>query len=364
MRRRPRNAEETYRRGLRLDRRFEMESALACFLRAADMGHADAARRAGEALVHGWGARPNAKRGFALLEEAAARGSGEAYWQLANLHEEGTGPRKDLRRALAYARRGWDATRTAHCATIAGDILDELGRPRSAFEWHLRGAKAGDPDGMTTTGVHYRYGEGVRKDLKEAVRWYRLAARRGCPNANSNLGICFKNGEGVRRDRRKAFEYKARAARLGHARAKIVVAAWTIDGFGVRRDAAKGVAMLRRLARRDPAAAYELGDRYGEGDGVPKDARRAVRWHRSAARRGSMEAVNSLGVAHYHGRGVRKDRRAAVAFYRRAAAAGNGVAWHNLGLCYREGEGVARSAAKARECFAKAREKRLSSQAS
>jgi TPR repeat protein len=357
MARRIDEAEAIYRRGVRAADRGDDKLALAYFVAASRMGHADAGWRAGKALVCGWGEDENPKRGFELLQQAVARGSGEAHWQLAYFHQNGFGTRKDPRRALAYAIRGWTTTRAACCAAIAGDIYSEdLGEPRLAFKWYLRGAKGGDIDAMTTTGIHYRYGTGVAQDMKEAVRWYRRAARLDCPHANNNLGICYKNGEGVRRSPRRAFEYRRRAAELGHSLSKVVVADWTIDGFGVRRDVARGMAELLRLARSDPEAAWAIGNRLLDGDGVPKQPRRGFRWLMRAAEKGHCGALFDVGVRLHNGDGVRRDFEASVEYYRRAAELGSGRAWRNLGLCYRDGEGVAKDAAKARECFAKARE--------
>ena len=349
----PDAAESLFRRARRCTR--DDRKALSYYLAAASLGHAEAQWQAGRRLARGWGAKPDPAAGIPWIEKAAAQGLGDAHWQLALFHEEGVGVAKDARRALYHAMRGWAADRTAHCATIAADIYEELGQHERSFKWYLRGAKGGDPDAMTSLGVCYRYGRGVAQDLRAGVWWYREAARLGCPHAHNNLAICYKNGEGVPIDRRAAFRWRKKAADLGHDLSKLVVAAWRIDGFGVRRDVAKGLAQMQRLARRDPEAAWELGDRWLEGNGIPQDRRRGVRWLRIAARLGSVEAVNSLGVCTFYGRGVRKDHAKAVAFYRESAARGNGVAWSNLGLCYREGQGVERDEEKARECFANAR---------
>jgi TPR repeat protein len=347
--------ERLYRRSLRIRR--DDTTRLAILLAGARLGHAECAWQAGRHLVYGWGCEADSRRGFEWLERSAAAGCGDAYWQLAYFHQEGIGTARDARRAVGYAMRGYGLTRAAHCATIAADVYaHDLLDEKLAAKWYRRGATAGDSDAMTCLGFAYRYGRGVEQDLAEAVRWYRRAARRGCANATGNLAICFKNGEGVRKDARRAYGYRVRAAALGHTRSAIAVTECLIDGIGVRRDSRRGLAALRALARRNPEAANELGERYLKGRGVPIDRRRGVRWLRRAAEGGDSDALTTLGVCLYYGRGVRRDHAEAVRLYRQAAEKGSPAAWRNLGLCYRDGEGVRQNAARARACFARARE--------
>ena len=53
---------------------------------------------------------------------------------------------------------------------------------------------------MFNLGVAYAHGEGVTKDVAEAVRWYRKAADAGDTKAMFNLGVLYRKGEGVAQD--------------------------------------------------------------------------------------------------------------------------------------------------------------------
>lgn len=46
-------------------------------------------------------------------------------------------------------------------------------------------AEQGDPDAQCAIGQKYRSGQGVSKDLAEAVKWWRMAAERGEWNSHS-----------------------------------------------------------------------------------------------------------------------------------------------------------------------------------
>ena len=51
-------------------------------------------------------------------------------------------------------------------------------------------AEQGDAEAQYNLGQMYQYGEGVRKDAKEAARWYRMAANKHHTQAQYALGSC------------------------------------------------------------------------------------------------------------------------------------------------------------------------------
>jgi hypothetical protein len=71
------------------------------------------------------------------------------------------------------------------------------------------------------------------------------------------------------------------------------------------------------IALRTEARAHE------HGEGVPRNARRAVELYCAAAKRGDAEAQFSLGWMYANGRGVRRDDATAAIFFRLAAEQGH-----------------------------------------
>ena len=70
----------------------------------------------------------------------------------------------------------------------------------------------------------------------------------------------------------------------------------------------------------------------------PEDA---VPWMEGAARRGSSDALDSLGASYKYGLGVELDLNKAIDYYKQAILLdGNDEALHDLALCYLHGEGV------------------------
>ena len=87
-------------------------------------------------------------------------------------------------------------------------------------------------------------------------------------------------------------------------------------------------------------AQNNLGVMYANGDGVPEDDTKAVRWYRQAAEQGLALAQNNLGVMYSRGEGVPEDDTKAVRWTRQAAEQGLALAQFNLGVMYANGEGV------------------------
>lgn len=82
------------------------------------------------------------------------------------------------------------------------------------------------------------------------------------------------------------------AADAGHARAQALLGLMYESGrYGLAADVAKAVALLKAAAAQgEPYAAYRMGQRYEDGDGVPQDDREALVNYSKAAERGFKKA--------------------------------------------------------------------------
>ena len=92
----------------------------------------------------------------------------------------------------------------------------------------------------------------------------------------------------------------------------------------------------------DPEEQCNLGRRYETGDGVPKDAEKAVYWYRKSAEQGYARGQNNVGHCYDLGIGIEKDSLQAVYWFRKAVEQGYAVAQYNLGVCYEFGNGVSK----------------------
>jgi len=89
---------------------------------------------------------------------------------------------------------------------------------------------------------------------------------------------------------------------------------------------------LKRAETGDASAQSKLGARYYFGEGVPKDAVKAMQWYQKAAAQGDIYAQVNLGVMYMGGEGVPKDAVLAYAWSSLGAGGGNATAVKNRNL--------------------------------
>jgi len=101
-----------------------------------------------------------------------------------------------------------------------------------------------------------------------------------------------------------------------------------------------GTQALRQAALNgDPAAAFEIGERYLNGNGVTANTQEAIKWFERAVAKGSAAAAFRLGMAYEKGQGVERNRGRARTNYATAAESGHLKAMHNLAVMIVEDSG-------------------------
>ena len=97
-----------------------------------------------------------------------------------------------------------------------------------------------------------------------------------------------------------------------------------------------------RLWRPIAKAQYALGIMHINGKGVARDDGAAVKWFRSAAEQGFLDAQFNLGVAYLAGKGAPQNDAEAAKWFRLAAEQNQIAAQFNLGRAYSIGQGIER----------------------
>src|SRR5260370_25200031 len=82
-------------------------------------------------------------------------------------------------------------------------------------------ADSGNTAAQFQLGLAYHFGNGVDKDIYEAIRWYRMAANSGDPAAQNNLGHLYQTGPQGVKDLGEASNWSTRAATAGNPVAQL-----------------------------------------------------------------------------------------------------------------------------------------------
>lgn len=262
-------------------------------------------------------------------------------------------------------------------------------------------------------GNQYGQGDKVDTDPAKAIEWWKKSAALGDIEAENQLGNLYsvKYGNGLlpapMRDDQQAFQWWGRAATQGNVQAANMIASLYWQDAGTPKDYCGAVSMLLKFANTgDHIAAFQLGQCYKNGWGVPRDDARARYWflqaqgdgsclgcidarkeliglggsstglpsvsamkldahdrkvldrERQAAAKGDVAAQLWLGkvylTGNLNGKVIQADPAKSFAWYRKAAARGNPSAEDNVGSAYQNGSGVKRDEAKALAWYRKA----------
>ncbi len=107
--------------------------------------------------------------------------------------------------------------------------------------------------------------------------------------------------------------------------------------YAMPEEAIGGVRLRVAAAEGDPAALYEVGARYADGNGVTRDLAEAAVWLERAAEAGLAVAQHRLAAMYEAGLGVDENRPMALQWYTAAADQGNVLAMHNIGVMHSQG---------------------------
>jgi TPR repeat protein len=285
--------------------------------RASDGGHLDARVQLG--LLFGSGPGADVARGLALVESAAAEGSGYANYQLGVIRL-GNSPQlppgdAGVRTDLAAALRAFEAgARLQHPAcmgalgylTLMGTGVDQ--DVAKGTELLRAGAEGGDADAQYW--LAGALGDSAEPTLvRESIQWYARAADQGHLDAMNDLGAAKIRGLGTEPDADGALRLYDAAAKAGHrlaARNACEVHHGAVQkATALRRQLRLPVvpsaaptrareACERAFALGDEVIAVQLADLLVDATQGPPDARRARQVLEDAALRRHLPAMIPL----------------------------------------------------------------------
>jgi TPR repeat protein len=180
-----------------------------------------------------------------------------------------------------------------------------------------------------------------RGEKTEAVSVLQFAANQGHIGARWMIGRMYARGEGVAPDDYKAFEYfrdivagsnveewddtpeqRQNAAYISHALVQLgSYYREGIPGSSVKPNPPLAISLYSRAAYNfgDPSAQFNLAMMYVEGNGVPKDPKRALQLFANAAKKGHGPSRALLGHMIFKGEGGKRQPEIGLAWMSLAA---------------------------------------------
>lgn len=94
----------------------------------------------------------------------------------------------------------------------------------------------GEPAAQFSMGFLYHSGQGVSRDIVEALAWYRKSAEQGFLEAQLRLGSLYDFGKEVSEDNSEALKWYIEAATKGHAESQAYLGKMYFNGEGVEQN--------------------------------------------------------------------------------------------------------------------------------
>lgn len=279
----------------------DQAKAARLYLQAAESGHSDSQARYAVLLMSGDGVERDDAAALEWVRRAEAQDDPYARYLLGFMHENGRGTDADAGKAVrwyrAAAEGGDNFGRTAYARMLEeGKGVDP--DPERARAVYRDAASAENAEAQARLGRMLRTGEGGPVDLPAARSLLEAAGNQ--PVAVFQLGLMDWFGEAGRQDRRGGLARIRKAADSGHAEARVAAAKimTTAEGGEPFRNTGAAVAYLRDAADQDhPDALFLLGERYIEGDGVPKNTTQGLAMLDKAASLGDEDAAEMAVLA-------------------------------------------------------------------
>ena len=224
----------------------DLKKAAYWYQKAADMGDAIAQDNLGGCYANGWGVPQDYGQAVYWFEKADANGYAEAKRHAAEA-------RAKQREAQSQQASAQPAPSATNPSTVTAQS--------NKYQQNIEAAKAGNAKAQSQVAYCYYKGDGVQKDLKQAVYWYTKSAEQGFAPAQGSLALLYDGGEGVEKNPKKAFYWYKKAAEQGN-----------------------------RIAQNG------LGYCYSKGKGVEQNDELALYWYQKSADQGNEKAQKNLEI--------------------------------------------------------------------
>lgn len=162
------------------------------YSKAAAQGHPKGQHRLGKMFVFGKGGIEDAAEGVKLyrsaLKTAADQTLQEVLNSLAYAYNQGLGVKADKKEAAKYLKSAADLGLPLAQYNMGIFIVkDQNNNYTEAVKWFLLAGKQGYGAASNLLGDCYSFGNGVKKDLGEAEKWYLAAVQQGVEKAAEGL---------------------------------------------------------------------------------------------------------------------------------------------------------------------------------
>lgn len=300
--------------------------------------------RIGSMYLVGKGTAADPQKALNLFLKSADGGNAFAAYQAAQMLDEGKQVDQDEAKA---AKLYTDA--------LAGFIALEVDKPDAQLEYRI--------------GSMLLCGEGIEKDVDEAMRWFQMSAKSGNPYAEYQMAELFEEGTKVPKADATGLYAEALSSFLlldqknPDAMAEYRIGSMYLAGKGTKRDPKEAIHWFERSAQKgNHYAEYQMAELYLDGTKVTKDEIHAQDLFTNALQ-GFLDQENgnpdaqleySIASMYLNGHGTRKNVQESIRWFEQSMEKGNHYAEYQMAELYQEGIEISKDEELAQHLFSHA----------
>lgn len=240
-------------------------------------------------------------KAFASLEKAYNSGSADAAYYLGAMFQQGKGVEKnDTISCQYYLKSAEDGNKKAYLKAGKCHIPDKKDGAgfKEAFKWFKKASEESSETDLDESdkkylsvklAIMYYTGNGTLQDFSEAAKWFEKASEMGDAYSQGTLALLNYTGNGVLTDWKKARYWAEKAAAQNDVTGEHILGMVNQYSLPPEQNMPEAIKWYEKSAGHgNPFAQYQLAVIYENGEGVPKDLKRA-RFYYEAAAKGKYE---------------------------------------------------------------------------
>jgi len=263
------------------------------YSKAANQGDDDAQYSLAVMKYNGIGVRKNVKQAARLLLKAVKQNHIKAFYMLGLLHENGEGVTKNTSMAASLYKMALSKGHSSSAIRL-GFIEFSKENHRQALKWFETAKKMGDPDKdldelikktRNTVGAKVKIKD-IDQQVDQLLKSRHNAANQGDAKAQYQLARAYHKGEGVKKNMNQAVYWYRKAVAQNHSGAQHWLGILYDKGEGVPKETNRATSLYKK--------AYAQGNSYsairlGFIEYYKENYRQALRWFETAKKMGNKE---------------------------------------------------------------------------
>ena len=283
----------------------------------------------GEMYRKGDGVERNINEAIKWYKLAADNDNYLAQYELGIIYRDGDGVSKNLDEAKKWLKKAeYNGSEKAKQALYqienSRNLKENSENPSNQLKYYIAKtennplspalqeimtkAAQGDVYSQSQLANMYLKGNGIERNIDEAIKWYKSAANNGDSGSQFMLGLIYTGYGGVKANKQESLKWYSMAANNGYYQAQQKLGDIYRTGDGVKRDIIETIKWYKLAADQgDQFSQYRLGEMYRKGDGVERNIDEAIKWYKMASDKGHFSAQYELGIIYLDGDGVTKN---------------------------------------------------------